>query len=378
MQGTAVSWLVWKLTHSTFWLGAVGFAAQIPILVFGLLAGVIADRARRHTMVIVIQSIAMLQATILAVLTLTGTVNIYWILLLSLFMGFIMAFDFPTRQSFLMDMVGREDISNAVALNSSIVHGSRVLGPVAAGFIIAIFGEGTCFVINAISFLCVLASLLLMNKEELYPQVIESGHSVKESIAEGMQLARRTREIWVPLAIMAVLSFAAMPYIVLLPQIVSVRFGGSARELGIAMSAAGLGALIGAAGLALRKENEGLIRVIKVALGISGVGLVALAFIPTLITALPVLMVIGLSGYLVVAGTNTILQLYSPPESRGRIMSIFTVTFFGLTPVGSILAGHVASIVGVGPTIASGGVICLIVYSVFVAKKWRRGSVELK
>lgn len=362
MQGPTVSWLVWRLTGSPKWLGAIGFASQVPILIFGLFAGVVADRVRRHRLVITIQTIAMAQALILAFLTLTGLITPPLIFVLSLFLGFVFAFDYPARQSFLMDMVGREDIGNAVALNSSLVHGMRVIGPVAAGFIVAELGEGACFTVNATSFLFVLTALFLMNKEELYPQVKEDdNHSVKRSIKEGLKLVWNMPEIRQPLIIMAVLSLAAMPYIVLLPQVVGERFGGTAKELGIAMSASGIGALTGAIYLATRKGIAGLYAIIKASLFFAGLGLVTIAFIPAFKLLLPVLALVGMCSFLVVAGTNTIMQTTAPPQFRGRIMSIFTVTFFGLTPIGSLVSGHVASIMNAHYAIAAGGLVCLII-----------------
>ncbi|OGQ50063.1 MAG: hypothetical protein A3I09_00935 [Deltaproteobacteria bacterium RIFCSPLOWO2_02_FULL_47_10] len=360
MQGTAVSWLTWKLTSSPRWLGAVAFASQIPILIFGLFAGVVADRVKRLRLIVVIQIFAMFQAVILAFLTLTGQINAPLIFFLSLFLGVVFAFDYPARQSFLMDMVGRDNIGNAVALNSSIVHGARVMGPVVAGLIAAHFGEGMCFAVNAISFIFVLAALLMMKRNELYPQVMESHGSVNCSIKEGLRFVWNTREIRRPLKLMAIFSLAGMVYVALLPQIIGERFGGTARELGFAMSSAGFGALSGAVYLAVRKGTCGLYKIIRFFLGLAGVGSILVSVSPNLYFLIPALVITGLSGFMVVAGTNTIMQTTSPPEYRGRIMSIFTVAFFGLMPVGSLIAGQVASVVGAPFTIAIGGIICLI------------------
>ncbi len=360
MQGTAVSWLVWRLTHSTKWLGAIGFATQIPILVLGLFAGVAADRLRRHTLVIGVQLFAMLQAAILAFLTITGVIDPWLIFFLSLFMGSIFAFDYPSRQSFLIDMVGREDITNAVALNSAIVHSSRILGPVLAGFIIAEFGEGTCFAINAASFLFVLASLLLMNRTKFFKQVVPNNGSIHGSIKEALIYSWKDLNIRRPLMLMAAFSFFGMSYVVLLPHIISTYFGGGASELGLAMGAAGLGALIGAIYLATRKGPAGLYGVVKMFLAAAGVALISLSLAPSLVSALPSLVLIGLGGFLVVAGTNTILQTIPPPAMHGRIMSIFTVTFFGFAPIGSLISGQMASFIGVKSTLAICGAMCII------------------
>lgn len=365
MQGTAISWLTWRLTGSPRWLGAVGFATQIPILIFGLFAGVAADRFMRRRLVITIQIIAMLQAAILAFLTLTGHITPVLIFILSLFLGFIFAFDYPARQSFLMDMVGGEDIGNAIALNSSVVHAGRVLGPVVAGLLIAEFGEGACFAINSLSFLFVISALLLMRTKDLYPQGSENNHeSIFKSITEGLEVAWNIVEIRKPLIFMSILSLAAMPYIFLMPQVVGERFGGSARELGLAMSMSGLGALIGAVYLALRKDNEGLYRQIKYCLFATGLGLVSIAFMPSLVAAAPSLVLIGIGSFIVVAGTNTIMQTLVPPQFRGRMMSIFTVSFFGFAPIGSLISGLAASRFGSHTVIAGGGAFCIMALAV--------------
>ncbi|MBI2091924.1 MAG: MFS transporter [Deltaproteobacteria bacterium] len=271
MQGTAVSWLTWRLTHSPKWLGAVGFAVQVPILIFGLFAGVVADRVTRRRLIIFIQVLAMAQAVLMAVLALLNVITVEAIFLLSLFLGTVFAFDYPARQSFLMDMVGTEDITNAVALNSSIVHGARVLGPVVAGFIVAMYGEGICFAVNAASFLFVLLGLVLMRKSELNPQPLELNHSVGKSITEALKFVWSEKSLKQPLLLLGVFSLSIMPYITLMPQIVGTRFGGTARELGFTMGAAGFGALLGAIALAIRKQQSGLLELVKISLGISAV-----------------------------------------------------------------------------------------------------------
>lgn len=369
MQGPAVSWLTWRLTESPKWLGVVGFASQIPILITGLLGGVVADRLKRRRLVIIIQTIAMIQAGMLAGLTLSGHISPITILILALFLGFILSFDFPARQTFLMDMVGKEDIGNAVALNSSIVHGARVLGPTAAGIIVSIWGEGTCFVINAISFLFVLASLFMMKEEELHPQVESTENSISKSISSALKIAWRTKEMRTPLLLMGTLSLSSMSYMVLLPQIVDTNFGGGAGSLGIAMSSAGFGALLGAIALASKKDAKDLSKIVLLSLLINGVALIGFSFLPTLVLAAPALVIIGLSGYLVVAATQIAIQNASPPDSRGRLMSIFTVVFFGLVPIGSLLSGFASAKIGPGKTIAICGIICIIVSLYFMFKK---------
>lgn len=360
MQGTAVSWLVWRLTESPKWLGMVGFAAQIPILIFGLFAGVVIDRFSRWKLIVIIQVLAMIQALLLAAFTLTGMINAPLIFALSLFLGTIFAFDYPSRQAFLMDMAGKCDIQNAIALNSSIVHASRVAGPAIAGFIISRYNEGACFAINALSFIFVLTSLLMMNRDELCPQTIEIGNSMFNSIKEALKYVWRTENIRRPLILVGVLSLSAMQYVVLLPQLVSERFSGGSRELGLAMSSAGLGALFGAAYFAYRRKTDGLYNIVKHSLSSAGIMLIIISVIPTFNVAVPFFILLGLSTFLVVAGSHTIVQTEVESSLRGRVMSIFTISFFGLSPIGSMVAGLASAKLGVAFVIAVGGLICLL------------------
>lgn len=374
MQGTAVCWLIWQLSSSSRWLCLVGFASQIPILIFGLFAGVLADRILRHKLIIIIQLVAMLHAALLAFFTHTGTITPMLIFLLSMFLGFIFSFDYPARQGFLMDMVGKEDIGNAVALNSSIVHAGRVLGPVAAGFIIQRFGVANCFTINAISFLFIITALLFMKRCDFFPQSIsDSSESVFVSVKNGLKIVYDIVEIRKPLTVMSFLSLVIMPYAFLMPQIVNQRFSGGPQELGFAMSASGLGALIGAFYLAWRKNVNGLYKLIKYSMILAGIGLVSLAFITNLYVAIPFLILTGISSFIIVAGTNTIMQTFVPQQFRGRVMSIFTVAFFGLAPVGSLISGQIASFAGAHNTVAAGGFLAVVVmFSEIVYKKIRK------
>lgn len=371
MQATANGWLIWRLTHSSKWLGAMGFASQIPVLIFGLFAGVIADRVFRHRLVIGVQVVAMMQASVLAILTITDSITPVMVFILTFCLGLVFAFDYPSRQSFLMDMVGREDIGNAVAINSSTVHGARVVGPVAAGFIVAAWGEGACFAINAVSYLFVIIALLMMRKEDFFAQEISRNSSWRESIKEAINVAWRSPEIRRPLMLMAVLSFASMPYVFIMPQVVNETFKGGAKELGVAMSFAGFGALSGAVTLALRKQIDGLEKVITFSAVFAGLALVLLAASHVAPVSLLLLVVVGYSTFLVVAGTNTIVQTASPPQYRGRVMSLFTVIFFGFAPLGSLLTGELAARLGPHVSVALGGGATFII-SLTMLSLWRR------
>jgi len=358
MQQTALGWLTWRLTESPQWLGAVGFATQVPILVFGLLGGVLADKLHRYRLVMINQSIAMFQAIILAVLTLTGVINIGWVFVLAFGLGLIMAFDYPARQSFLMDLVGQEDVGNAVALTSSLFHFARVVGPMLAGFIVAKWGEGVCFAANAMSFVFVLTGFAMMRRNELGVQE-KAVNSVASSIAEALKYVWHTPEVRRPLTMLAAFSFAAMPYIILLPDVVGTKFHGGAETLGFAMGMAGVGAVIGAVMLAVKKMDPPVLyRLIKMSMLMIAVSQTGFAMAPTIETAFPALIMAGFFGFLIVASNSTTMQVLSPPPLRGRVMSIFTITFFGSTPLGSLFMGWIASHVGASTTIAIGGFLC--------------------
>lgn len=356
MQGTAVSWLTWRLTHSTTWLGLVGFASQVPILVFGLVAGVVVDRISRWRLIVSIQIAAAIQAGLLAGLAISGHITVLHVFFLTLLLGFVFALDFPTRQTFLMDMVGREDIGNAIALNASMVHFTRTIGPAVAGLVVARWGEGTCFLINALSFVPVIVGFFLMDKDQLFPQEYDGDHSILSQIREGLRLAWTTPEIRCGLTMVGILSLTFMPVMVLLPKLVAVRFAGGVKDLGILMGAVGLGALIGSGVLAVWKGN--LLKLARASLILIGISMVFLSIAGRFSVAIPILVVIGLASLLIIAGMHTLLQQMALPSSRGRIMSIFTVTYFGLAPIASIAAGVAASYIGEAWTIALSGVIC--------------------
>ncbi len=359
MQATALSWLVYRLTNSAFLLGIVGFTSQMPAFLVSPLAGVFADRFNRQRMVIATQILAMLQASILAVLTLTGIVTVWHILGLSLMLGTINAIDIPTRQSFLLELVEqREDLGNAIALNSSMFNGARLIGPSIAGLVIAEVGEGMCFLLNALSFIAVIAALLAMKIHNGEKERDTKG--VLEGFKEGVSYAFGFAPIKAILLLLGLVSLMGMPYTVLMPIVAGEILHGGPHTLGFLMGAIGVGALSGALYLASRKTVVGLAKWIPTAAGIFSVGIIAFSFSRELILSITLLFVAGFGLMVQMASSNTILQTISDDDKRGRVMSFYTMAFMGMAPFGSLLSGSIASSIGVQATLMINGFICFI------------------
>jgi MFS family permease len=352
MQGLAQSWLIYRMTGSPLLLGLVGFISQAPVLAFGLLGGVLADRWPRHRLLLITQTLSLLQAGILAGVTLTGHVSVAWIMGLAGFLGFINALDMPVRQSFIADLVPRADLSSAIGLNSSAFNAARIVGPSVAGLLVATVGEGVCFLINALSFLAVIGCLLAMQ----LPQTAKAArdHAII-SLIEGFRYARDTPHVRAALALIALLSLAAMPYTVLLPVFAGEVLHTEAHGLGILMAATGLGALAGALRIARQGTVRGLGRLIARATLLFGVSLLILSRSTTLWFSIPVLFAAGYGMITGMAGCNTLLQSLVPDALRGRVMSLYTFFFLGMAPIGSLIAGALAARMGTPLTIAAGG-----------------------
>ncbi|MFI5253064.1 MAG: MFS transporter [Bacteroidota bacterium] len=367
MQQLAVTWLVYRLTNSAFLLGAVGFISQLPSFLLTTFAGVLADRFNRHRMVIMTQVLAMIQATILAVLTLTGVITIWEIVALMIFLGCINAFDIPTRQSFLLEMVeNKEDLGNAIALNSSMFNGARLLGPSIAGLVIAAIGEGLCFLLNALSFIAVIAALLAMKlpiREKPKPR-----HGVLKGFKEGLRYVATFTPIKYILMNLALVSFMGMPYVVLMPIFAKDILHGGPNTLGFLMGAIGVGALSGAVFLASRKSAVGLGKWIPIAATIFGTGLGVFSFSHFQWLSLMVLPFVGFGMMVQMAASNTMLQTIVDDDKRGRVMSFYTMAFAGTMPFGSLFAGSLASKIGAPHTLLISGVAC-IVGAIFFATK---------
>jgi len=367
MTRIAMSWLVYRLTGSAFLLGLAGFASQIPTFLLGPFAGVWVDRLDRHRVLVVTQVLSMLQSFALAALALPHRITVAEILWLSVFQGVVNAFDMPARQAFLHQMVERrEDLPNAIALNSSMVNGSRLIGPSLAGLVIAAFGEGWCFLIDGISYLAVILSLLLM--EVRVPQVRRAAESVGAELREGWRYVTGFPPVRNILLLLALVSFVGMPYTVLMPIFATRVLGGGAHTLGFLMGASGLGALASAAWLASRKSVRGLLRVIPAVAAIFGAGIIAFGFSRWLPLSLALLLVTGFGMMQQMAASNTILQTVTDEDKRGRVMSYFAMAFQGTMPFGSLIAGWAADRFGAPATLAIGGGLCLAGAAWFVSR----------
>ncbi len=358
MTRVATGWLIYRLTHSAALLGIISFAGQIPTFLFSAFAGAWIERLNRHRLLTFTQVLACLQAFALATLTLTGKITVTEILFLSIVQGFITAFDTPTRHAFLVQMVeGKQDLGSAIALTSSVVTLARLVGPAAAGFIIAAWGEGWCFFIDGISYVAVIVSLLLMRVQQ------QKGGAGKASVwvqlREGWDYVRRFRPIRDILLLFALVSVMGMPYMVLLPIFAAKVLHGGPHMLGALSGAAGLGALLSSTELAARKSVRGLTRVIRTAALLFGGGLIAMGFSRSLFLSLVAMVVVGYGMMQQMATSNTVIQTLTPEDKRARVMSYYTIAFLGMAPFGSLLAGTLAYRIGAPHTVIITGACCL-------------------
>ena len=355
----ATSWLIYRLTGSALLLGVIGFCGQIPTLFLAPVAGVFVDRWDRHRVLIVTQVLSMLQSAALAALALAGVVTVAQVLALQVFQGVINAFDTPARQAFVVSMIeDRADLPNAIALNSSMVNASRILGPSIGGVLIAAVGEGWCFLLDAISYLAVIASLLAMRLPARERRVPTS--RVLEELRTGFAYVTRFAPISTALLLLAIVSTMGMPYTVLMPAVAAKLLHGGPHTLGLLMTASGCGALAGALYLATRRSVIGLGRAISIASGLFGVGLIAFGLSRRLWLSLLILPIVGAGFMVSLAATNTIVQTITEEHLRGRVMAFYTMAFLGTAPLGSLLAGVLADRIGEPYTIIMGGVICVL------------------
>ena len=367
MQQVALTWLVYRLTNSALLLGVVAFSSQLPTFLVGPFAGVIADRLNRHRILIATQCLAMMQAVILAVLSLTGAVEVWHIITLGLFLGVINAFDMPTRQTFVLDMIERrEDLSNAIALNSSMFNAARLVGPAIAGLTIGAVGEGACFLLNAVSYIPVIFALAAMKLKRPAAQPIRRG--VIEEFREGLTYVAHSTTIRAILLLVSVASISGMQYTVLMPVIAKDILHGGANTFGFLMGATGVGAVAGALTLASRKNVVGLGRWIPIAGGIFGSGLIALALSRNFTLSMSFLLLTGFGMMVQLASSNTILQTIVDDDKRGRVMSFYVMAFMGMAPFGSLLAGWTAGSYGTPATLAASGFVCMAGALVFATR----------
>ena len=355
---TATSWLVYRLTGSAMMLGVVGFAGQFPGFVMGPFAGAYVDRWDRHKLLVGTQIISMLQSFALAGLTLTGHITVAAIIVLNAIQGVVNAFDMPARQAFLVTMIeDKDDLSNAIALNSSMFNAARLVGPSVAGLIIASSGEGLCFLIDGISYLAVIVALLLMRGVRQTHRR-PSNASALTQFKEGLQYVTGFRPIRSLMTLLALVSLLGMPFAVLMPVFANDVLHGGPHTLGFLMTASGCGALAGALWLAARRSVVGLGRVILNATAIFSGALVAFSFSRVLWLSLIFMMFVGFGMMVQMASTNTVIQTIVDDEKRGRVMSFYTMCFLGTAPFGSLLAGALSARIGAPHTVLLSGIMC--------------------
>lgn len=357
MQSVAQAWLVYSMTKSALLLGTVGFASQIPVFLVAPFGGITADRVNRQRLVIATQTCSMILAGILAWLTLSGRVHVWHIFLLAGLLGVVNAFDIPGRQTFLIDMVGKEDLMNAIALNSSMFNGARVVGPAVAGILVARIGEGWCFAANSFSYIAVLIGLLLM-KVRSVPRI--SHRSPMEDIIEGFRWVNRTKIIRSLLFLIGLVSLVGMPYTVLMPVFADNILHGGARGLGILMGATGVGALFGALTLAAKTGIKGLGRWVTITCATLGISLFLFSFSTSFWLSAALLLPCGYSMMLQMACSNTLIQTIVPDHLRGRVMSLYSMMFMGMAPFGAFFGGALANRIGAPMTVAVGGIACVL------------------
>lgn len=358
MTRLATSWLVYRLTGSAFLLGVVGFAGQIPTFLFAPFAGVWIDRLDRRQVLLVTQVLAMIQSLALAVLTLARHINIQEIVWLSAFQGLINAFDMPARQAFLVQMVDdKQDLGNAIALNSSMVNLARLVGPSLAGMVIAVSGEGSCFLIDGISYIAVIASLAAMRLPS--GTVKPTVDSMLAQLKEGWAYVSGFAPVRTILLLFALVSLMGWPFTVLMPIFAGKILRGGPHTLGFLMGAIGIGALVSALSLALRKSVLGLGRMIPIATACLGVGLVLFGLSRILWISLALMLVCGFGMMQQMAASNTIIQTIVEDSKRGRVMSFLAMAFVGMAPFGSLLAGVLANAIGAPRTVMLSGVCCI-------------------
>ena len=358
MQQVAQSWLIFRLSNSSLLLGMVSFASQIPVFLVSPIGGHAADRLDRRRIMIATQTASMILAFALAALTLSGRVREWHIIVLAVLLGLVNAFDLPARQAALVQMVEREDLMNAIALNSSMFNGARVIGPAVAGLLVAAIGEGWCFFANGASYIAVIIGLLMMRMPATREGHAVSGTAI-ENIIEGFRYVTHTAPIRALLLLIGVISFCGMPFAVLMPVFAENILHSGAWGLGILMGASGVGALVGSIALAMRSSVRGLGTWVAVSAGAFGASLAAFALSRSMVLSAIALVPVGAMMMVQMASSNTLIQSMVPDALRGRVMAIYSMMFMGMGPLGSLLAGSAAERVGAPLAVAAGGVISI-------------------
>jgi MFS family permease len=363
MQQVAEAWLVYRLTGSAALLGVAGFASQIPVFLLATIGGTVADRANRHRILVITQTTSMVLPLILATLVFTGHVHVWHVFALAATLGVVNAFDVPARQAFVVEMVGKEDLVNAIALNSSIVNGARTIGPAVAGVLLAAVGEGWCFLINGLSYVAVITGLLLM-KLPARDKQIHPPPALADTV-EGFSFVRRSPPVRDLLLLVGLVSFAGMSYSVLMPIFADSILHGGPKGLGLLMASAGFGSLCGALSIASRSSTRGLGRVVALSALTFGVGLMVFALSRAFWLSAALLFVVGMSMITQAASTNTLIQSMVPDALRGRVMAVYAMMFMGMSPIGALLQGALAERIGAPHTLVIGGFICVVGAIVF-------------
>jgi MFS family permease len=378
MQQIAISWLTYRMTKSALLLGYIGFSSMIPTFFLAPFGGIIADRWHRHRILILTQFFSMIQAFILAYLVLSNQVAIWHLISLGIFLGCINSIDIPVRQAFTVDMVeNQEDLANAIALNSSMVNGARLVGPSIAGIMISLVGEGICFLLNGISYLAVIAALFSMNIQQ--KKIRTEPQNLVKGLKEGWDYVMGFFPIKAILALLALVCFMGTPYAVLMPIFAKEILCGGPHTLGFLMGAAGMGALIAALFLASRKNARGLASWIAGAAAVFGLSLISFSQSRNLSLSLVLMSIAGFSMMLQMASSNIILQTLVEEDKRGRVMSFYTMAFMGMTPFGSILAGALANQIGAPGTILLSGSGCILGAILFAVKlpAFRKSAIPI-
>ena len=366
MQNVAQSWLIYRLTGSSVLLGAIGFAGQIPLFLLGPLGGIAADRFDRRRIVIATQAASMVLAFALAGLTLSGSVRVWQVFVLAALLGTVNAFDVPARQSLFVEMVGRQDLMNAIALNSSMFNASRIVGPAVAGVLVASIGEGWCFFVNAASYIAVIAGLLMMRLPPRAAAV--AAGSPWTHLAEGFRFIGGNRAVSAILALLGIESLTGTPYIVLMPIFADRILHGGPQAFGWLLGAAGAGSLAGALRLAGRTDLKGFSRMAARYAAAFGASLACFSLSRNIWLSCAILMVTGYCIMTQLGSSNTLIQSMTPDVLRGRVMAVYSMMVLGMAPIGSLCAGAVADRVGSPATVFAGGVLCACAAGVFGAR----------
>jgi MFS family permease len=356
MQTVAQSWLVYRITGSSALLGSVSFAGQIPVFLFSPAGGVLADRYSRHRIVIATQSVSMLLALVLAALTLTRVITVPEIFVLAALLGTVNAFDGPARQAFLVEMTSREDLMNAIALNSSAFNGARIAGPAVAGILVGLVGEGWCFFLNAVSYIAVIAGLMMMRVPARDSAPLET--SALRHVMEGFEFVARATPIRALLLLIGLVSLAGMPYTVLMPIFADRILHSGAEGLGILMGISGAGALAGALLLASRETVRGLGRWIAISAAVFSAALLAFAWSRLFWVSAALLAVTGFSAMIQMGSSNTLIQSMTPDHLRGRVLSSYSMMLMGMAPIGALISGLLAGGIGSPATVSIGAIAC--------------------